>query len=312
MKRHRLQNHVVESAFTLPACVAFAALAWWWPQEKFSITALIGLLLCLCTAYAIWLTGNANALVRIRTHLAPALWLLCTACTSYLHFAEFPAIAALCLAVSYGQLFETYQCPEGVVETFHAYLFLALGSLAYPPLLLVALPYVVYQSVYMRSINVRMLMAALLALLLPYWLWMCWCVWQQDFELFCTHLRSVVVFRLPTLEAYRSVPLPVLASLAFTSLLALAGIVHYLRNRYDDKIRVRMILYIHVCQTLLFGLAMLLLPDDIFCLLPLFVLSAVPLITHYFAHTYSRMSNLFFILSVLLLIAVAIINLWMP
>lgn len=312
MKRRRFQNRVVESIFILPVSAVLAAVMWWWPKGSFSMDYLLGLLLCALTAYVLLEVNNANALVRIRTRMVSCLWLLLAAGAGFLHTAPGPLFATCCLAVSYSQLCRTYQRTDITIESFHAHLLLALASLVFPPMLLFSVFYVIYLLVYMRSLHLRAFLSALIGLILPYWLWMGWCIWVQDFGPLLTHLSGVTDFRIPVPTDYLSLPLPVLTAWGLTSLLALVGIIHYLRNCYDDKIRVRMLLYILVCQTVFLELAILLQPQFVPILLPMLMVSASPLIAHYFALTGSWFSNAFFILSILLFAAVAVINLWMP
>ena len=94
-------------------------------------------------------------------------------------------------------------------------------------------------------------------------------------------------------------------------LLSIVSIMHYLRTNYDDKIRVRMILYIYMTQTLLMMAFLLLQPAHYKTTMALLVASASPLIAHYFALTGSILSNFFFVLSLLLTAGMAILNLWL-
>ncbi len=310
MKQRRFQNQVAESVLTLPVSAVLTVIVWWWPQGSFSIDYLLGLLCCAFTAYVILETNNANALIRVRTRLVSCLWIILTACMGFLHSIGSPLIAAACTALSYSQLCQTYQRHDATIQAFHANLFLALGSLAFPSLLLLALLYVIYFAIYMRCVNLNTILASVVALLAPYWLWAGWCVWNNDFSPLLTHLSGILDFQVPTLTSYTDIPLPILLAWGLVCLLSLVGTIHYLRNRYDDKIKVRMLLYVFVCQTLVFQVAIILQPQLITMLLPLLLVSSTPLIAHYFALTHSRVSNVFFCLAMILTVAVAAINLW--
>ena len=72
-----------------------------------------------------------------------------------------------------------------------------------------------------------------------------------------------------------------------------------------------MILYIYTIQTLLLILYLLLQPNQYQTTMALLVVSSSPLIAHYFSLTGSWLSNLFFILSLLLCGVMAYLNLWM-
>ena len=87
--------------------------------------------------------------------------------------------------------------------------------------------------------------------------------------------------------------------------------MHYLRTNYDDKIRVRMILYIYVTQTLLLTAFLVLQPAHYRTTMALLVASACPLIAHYFALSKGILNTIIFVLSLLLTAAMAVLNLWM-
>ena len=72
-----------------------------------------------------------------------------------------------------------------------------------------------------------------------------------------------------------------------------------------------MILYIYSVQTTLLILYLFLQPQEFQSTMALLVVSTCPLIAHFFALTKSRLSNTFFILSLLLCGIMAYLNLWM-
>ena len=112
-------------------------------------------------------------------------------------------------------------------------------------------------------------------------------------------------------QALVDLPLASQVSIGFVCLLSIVGMIHYLQTKYNDKIHVRMILYIYTLQTFLLILYLLLQPCQYQTTMALLVASASPLIAHYFSLTGSWLSNIFFILSLLLCGAMAYFNLWM-
>ena len=132
-----------------------------------------------------------------------------------------------------------------------------------------------------------------------------------DLESFVARLTDMVQFEMPTVEAVTSLPFIEKVSAGVVALLSIVGILHYLRNNYDDKIRVRMILYIYVSQTLLLMAYLLLQPAHYETTMALLVASASPLIAHYFALTGSWLSTIFFLLSLILTASMATLNLWL-
>ena len=112
-------------------------------------------------------------------------------------------------------------------------------------------------------------------------------------------------------QALADLPFVSQMSIGFVCLLSIVGMIHYLQTKYNDKIHVRMILYIYTIQTFLLILYLLLQPCQYQNTMALLVVSASPLIAHYFSLTGSWLSNIFFIMSLLLCSAMAYFNLWM-
>ena len=135
---------------------------------------------------------------------------------------------------------------------------------------------------------------------------------MKDMESFVRSLTDMVQFEMPSLEAVRSLPFVWQVSAAVVALLSIISILHYLRTNYDDKIRVRMILYIYVSQTLLLMAFLVLQPAYYPTTMALLVASASPLIAHYFSLTRSWLSAIFFLLSILLTAGMATLNLVLP
>ena len=170
MKR-RLQNRIAESTATLPTAAVAATLLWWLPQGGYSPTYLLGWAAVALTAYILAETAVAERLLRVRSHLIPALYLIFVAAAGSLHPLQPSTAATPCIAAALCCLLKTADSQQPQLHTFHAYLLLAAASLAAPPLLLLAPLLVTCQALYLRTITMRTFTAALLGLTLPYALW---------------------------------------------------------------------------------------------------------------------------------------------
>ena len=113
----------------------------------------------------------------------------------------------------------------------------------------------------------------------------------------------------PDIETVKALPFVYQVSAAVVALLSIVSILHYLRTNYDDKIRVRMILYIYVSQTLLLMAFLVLQPSYYQTTMALLVASASPLIAHYFSLAGGWLRTIFFLLSLLLTAGMATLNL---
>ena len=312
MKHNRLQNKVAGSEFTLPICVVIAAALWWLPQQDFSIYHILGLGFCLLATYVVMETNTQQHIIRIRTRMMSSVWLVLAASLSFMHPLAEPIIAATLLCIGYHLLFRCYQQDWPQVNVFHAFLILSLGGFCAPVMLLMAVPFFLYLAIFLRSLTKRTFWAGVLGLITPFWCYASWCFITKDMQSFVARMVDMAQFEQPSLEGIASLPIVWQVSATFIALLAIISIVHYLRTNYDDKIRVRMILYIYIVQTLMLMAFLVLQPTHYQTTMALLVASVSPLIAHYFALTGSFLSNLFFILSLLLTAVMAILNLWMP
>ncbi|MBR3514288.1 MAG: hypothetical protein IKO12_07715 [Bacteroidaceae bacterium] len=172
MKR-RLQNKIAESTWTLPVVALFVALWWLLPFDR-RWEEPAGLAVCIITTYVLMEMNSANALLRVRSRMVSAVFLLLMCALPWLHPFSWTAVATCCMSLSFHQLLLTYDRHEPVVPTFHAYLFVGLASLVWPPLLWLALVQWWSQTVFLRSMSWRCLWAAVLGLVLPYFFWGSW------------------------------------------------------------------------------------------------------------------------------------------
>ena len=284
---------------------------WWLPQKEFSVQCLLGLVLCLLTTYIVMETNAQQHIIRIRTRMMSCVWLILAASLSFLHPMGEPIVAAAFLCVSYHLLFRCYQKHRPQALAFHAFLMLSLGSFCAPVMLPMAIPFFLYLAIFLRTLPKKAFWAGILGLTVPYWCYAVWC--------FIDPLKtSPSLERLPFLFPIEWNPTGFLSmtfieqvSAGVVALLSIVSIIHYLNTNYDDKIRVRMILYIYVSQTLLLMAFLLLQPAHYQTTMALLVASASPLIAHYFALSKSILNTIFFLLSLLLVAGMATLNLWL-
>ena len=219
---------------------------WWLPQKEFSVQCLLGLVLCLLTTYIVMETNARQHIIRIRTRMMSCVWLMLAASLSFMHPMEGPIIAAAFMCAGYYLLFRCYQRHRPQAIAFHAFLMLGLGSFWAPVMLPMAIPFYLYLAIFLRSLTRKAFWAGVLGIIVPYWCYAVWCFVMKDMESFVGKLTDMVQFEMPSIEAVRSLPFVWQVSAAVVALLSIVSILHYLRTNYDDKIRVRMILYIYM------------------------------------------------------------------
>ena len=311
MKQYKFQSKVAGSELTLPICILVAIALWWLPEGTFSLLNILGLALCLLITYVIMGTNTQLHIIRIRTHLMACVWLLLAACFPFMQPIGEPLIAASCLCISYLLLFLCYQRLHPQAYVFHVFLMLSLGSLCAPVMLPMAVLFYLYLIIFLRSITWKAFWAGIVGLITPCWCYAVWSFLTNSMPDFIAHLSAMAQMQLPSIGQVKALPFAWQLSAGIVALSCIVSILHFLRTNYDDKIRVRMYLYIYITQTLVLLAFLPLQPAHYPTTMALILVSACPLIAHYFALTGSRLSNLFFLLSLLLTAGMAVLNLWM-
>lgn len=296
----------------MPVCVVLATILWWWPQQAFAPDSMLGWVLCALTTCICMETNAIQHVIRIRTRMMSCVWLMLASSMSFMHTWGAPAISAACLAISYYLLFRCYQLYDSTSWVYHSFLFLGLGSISSSLMLFMGILYYIYLICFLRSLTWRGFWAGILGMITPYWCLAIWYLATGRMEEIQEFLTSTMVWEPVSWQALASMPLTNTVTIGIVFLLSLAGLFHYMQTRYNDKIHVRMILYIYTSQTILLMAYLLLQPGQYENIMALLVVSSSPLIAHYFSLTDSWFSNMFFILSLLLCGTIAYFNLWMP
>ena len=117
--------------------------------------------------------------------------------------------------------------------------------------------------------------------------------------------------------AYFSLTLPQLVTVGTIAFYLLLAFIYLCRNAYNDKIRTRMLIYVIVTQQVLLLAGMLLLPQAVHTQFRLFLLNSSLLIAHHMSLARGRLFDLWFYLSLLLLVALGVFNYlchagWLP
>ena len=313
MRRERFHNKLSKSSATLVIAAVIALLMWWWPAGAYSLSGVGSLALTLFVGYMLIETDIVFQLLRVHSRMIASVWLVFAACVASFHTYQPSLIAVACMAVSYHLLFSTYQLPQSSVDTFHSYAFLSLGGIFYPPMLLFVPFYFWYQIIFMRSMSLRTLSAALIGVIAPFWFWAVWMLVHED-------MAPIVVwwdnlgfddFSLSSfLSMWTSEFLYSHIDFFVFSFLGIFTSISYLYSSFDDKIRTRMMLYIYVFQFVVTFLIAMWQPSEVEALLPFLLLNVSVVVAHYFTFRWSWFSVLMFIVSILALITLALVKIY--
>lgn len=300
-------------SWTLPVIACLALVLWMLPDVT-SVQLWGGLALTGVVTYVVMELNNRFQLLRIRSRMMSSTFHFLTLLCPALHVWHPHMLSLLCYALSYALLFASYQQvrPEGYV--YHAFLLLGLGSLLFPPLLVAGVGYWVSMLFQLRVMSWRSVAASLLGVLTPFWLWVVWLLWHGGIE----PLPALFMQAWPAWPpSYSALTLPQLITAGTVAFYLLLAFIYLRRNAYNDKIRTRMLIYVIVTQEVLLLAGMLLLPQAFLTQFHLFLFNSSLLIAHHMSLARGRLFDLWFYLSLLLLVALGVFNYlchagWLP
>ena len=162
----------------------------------------------------------------------------------------------------------------------------------------------------LRTMRARSFSASLLGILTPYWFAAIYLLYMGQYEWIPQHFMELAVYG-PICD-YTLLNEHQLVTFAFIGLLALTGIIHYLRNGYADKIRTRMYFQIFVVMDIAALVFIVLQPQHYNLLLAFIIVNTSPLIAHFITLTHTWITNIVFYLILLLAFAIIAYHLWMP
>lgn len=306
-------SKAVESVFSLPLCIAIATLLWFGdtlphlqPFDVDTFLSAVGsYIVMLLTVFVLSEADNTLSLLRIRTSMLPCVWLMLTAVQPDLHQLAAPQICSLCVALGLSLLLRCYQCVEPVGWVFHSFLCLGVGSVVFPPLLCLGLLFYLWLHTFMQALSPRTAAAGLVGLAFPYVLWAGICLSSEDFSPLLHHFSNFW----PTISwaSHPNISLTHGILWCITLPLTAIGIVFYTLQSYADKIRVRMMHFACIAQTVILLLTALMHPlcNEFFAIL---LVTASLHIAYFFAFARGRVTNVLFLLSLLLLALTALLQ----
>lgn len=317
MRKRRFQNNVSKSSLTLPLCMVLGTLVWFWNiaahDLQYSAGPFATLFSAAATTYIVMETANKFALLRIRSNMVASVWVVGIALMPFLYHWSAGWMAVPVLAGCHYVMFHTYQnANTSVVPVFHTFVLLGVASLSIPQMLVFVPLFYWYLLVFMRCMSWRSLWAGVVGLILPLCFVIGWSIVTDDYTFLSERWESLLSTRLFAAEDYvmfQDYRSPRTLFMAFITMLSLTGIVHYLRNYYNDKIRTRMYLYIYIIQTSICWLMIMCMPSCFDLLAPSLMLCASTMVAHFFTLTGTWVSNAFFCLTLLVAVALILINL---
>ena len=303
----RLQNRIAESRFTLPVTAVYGTAVW-------CAGGLIGGQLWMqfacfvASTYIMMELNTNNALIRIYNRMVSCAFIVLASAACFLFGDAGNGAAALCVTASYLMLFRTYQDRASMGYTYYAYLLMGLAGMFCVEALMY-IPILWLLGIFcLQAPSWRNFFASLFGLATPYWFASVWFIYQDSLPAALTHFSRLTDIAMP--PDYSIMTTSHLITFIYIMVIALTGIVHYLRTSYNDKIRTRMLYQFFIIMCLASAAMLVVMPRHYDFFMRMIIINTSPLIAHFIALTRTRITNIaFYIIAVSALLLTGY-NLW--
>lgn len=301
----RAQNRIAESRATLPWTTVVCLLIWlvggavtqgWWLQMGVAALAMVMMALL----------NNVNALIRIYSRMISCSFIVLMTMTAYLWPQLHAGMAALAIVTFYLLLFQTYQDKRAMGMIFYAYAMLSIGSIFWAQLLWMVPLFWILMATNILAFSGRTFFASILGLILPYWFLGGYYFLTGRIGTLAAHFAGMLnvgtPFAIETFDTHHIV------TIGFIFLLGIVGMVHFLRNSYKDKIRIRMYYEAFIVIELVLMAAVIVFPRMADPLTALLIATTAPLIGHFLALTHTKLTNISFFVILTTVAALTLYN----
>ena len=305
MNLNRFQIQVATGRFTLPVVILTCLLLWgitfqeWKDCIYLATTILIG--------YLMIEINTAFTMIRTRTTMPVCIFWAIASSLFFLRPFEWKDLVPLAFLSSVYQLFRSYESSSPATPIYHAFFFISLGSLVFPPLIYLT-PLLWGSMIPFRSLCGKSLLASLLGLITPYWFLFGYSFYFDQMPLFLAPLQEMIRFYPIN---YGHLTIAEIASWGTITFLLIISGFHYWQMSYMDKTRTRIyhsfLVIVGICVTLWSILQPIYMRE----LIVIELICAAFLSGHLFTLTRNRFSGIFFIVTFIIIILLTIFNLWM-
>lgn len=296
---------IATGRLVLPVVILVCLILWgttlteWSNLGSLAITAACG--------YLMIEMNTAFTLIRTRTTLPVSIYSYLTTIFFFLHPFTWSNLTQLALLLSVFQLFLSYESDHASTHIFHTFLFIGLGSIAFPQLIYYS-PLIALSTIAFRSVSAKSFFAGILGLVTPYWFLFGYAFFYDKTYLFYDTVKEMI--HLYPID-YTTVSFAEITAVVFTTLLLVICAVHYFQVSYLDKTRTRIHLSFMVYWGLWTTLFLFLQPQHLHTLLPVQLISTSFLAGHLFTLTRNRFISLLFIVTFAIIILLTVYNTWM-
>lgn len=301
----RIQNKVAESRFAFPIVAVYGLLVWlaagaienmqWMQFAMYAVSTVLMLTL-----------NNSNALIRIYSRMVSCSFIVMACSATFLFQSVKVEAVQMLFVLFYLSLLRSYQDKRAPGIVFYSFACIGLISLWFVQILYFVPVFWLLMATNLMAFGNRMFWASILGIIVPYWFMAGYYLYMGNIDDLQLHFLQLADFQ--PLFGIEIPDMHRLATFAVVALLAVIGIVHYLRNSYLDKIRTRMIFEMFITVDLLAMAFLVLQPQHFDMLMPIVIVNTSCLYAHFMALTKTRITNLVFLLVCVLMLALTVFN----
>jgi len=308
-KKKRLQNIVAESRFSLPITALYSILVWL-IMDITKKELILPFMLIIVATYLMVELNNRNALIRIYSRIVSCSFLMLTMMANFVLPDYKIGITAVCTIIFYLKLFQAYQDKNSMGTIFYGFTFIGIASIWWIHIIYFVPVFWIVMGAHVMCLNIRTFFASLLGLTLPYWFLLGYVLYIDNFPGLIDHFTSIAnlgpFFKFSILGRHEII------TFAFTFILMITGMIHFIRKAFNDSIRVRMVFEAFIFLNWVCVAFMIIQPQQFNTLLMMLIINTVPLISHYIALTKTKITNFSFMLMIITILYITAYNLWIP
>ena len=309
MSHKRFQNHIAESRIALPLTIvyglAISILYGAWEQQLWMQTIVLAISTLLMAEL-----NNSNSLIRIFSRMVSCSFLFMSVMAIFLLHSMQATIVQLCFIAFYLSLFKSYQNSKATGWVFYAFFAIGMASVVFIQILYFVPIMWILMIFNILAFGAKSFVASLLGLITPYWFIGGYFIYRHQYDSIFQHFTDLANFA--PLFDYSSITQHQMVTFGWIALLFLIGTIHFIRKRFSDKIRTRMLYEVFITLGICSIVFMVLQPQHYPILLRILIVNTAPLIGHFVATTQTRFTNFSFHLIVLVTLLITSYNIWMP
>lgn len=260
--------------------------------------------------YLLIIFNNVFSIINQRATVQSSIYLLLVTSIPQLHYLNTGLIATIFTLACCYFLFKTYKVNNAPKVFFYVGLFWGLSFLTIPKLILIYPLFLISAGTF-GSLNFKTFIASTLGFLFPLWLHFSYSYITGDIELFYSSFYNLFSWS-NIIDSYKALSIQQYTSLAFILILVLASSVYMLLPQ--SKMRIKTYYILNFFFIISIGLTTLTLIDPLHVdqYIPLYLASICFILSNALFTYQNKVSNIIFIIFIIMLIGILYINIWIP